>query len=199
MFGLFLKMRGRLAVVVGGGAVGRRRAQALLAAGAAVRLVCLEGRPEAAAIEWLTQAYEPRHLEGASLVFAAATREVNAQVVADARALGVWACDAAEPDHGDFVTPATVSRGDVVVAVSTGVPALTRRLRQRLEGEIGQEYAAWAALLAGLRPRILAEVPEQRREALWQALTDDGWLSRLRQGDAAVAAEMEEAVRLAGL
>lgn len=198
MFGLFLKLDDRLAVVIGGGPVGRRKAQALLDAGAAVRLVCLEERPvDAGAVEWLTQPYEARHLDGASLVIAAATRGVNARVIADARARGVWACDAAEPGEGDFVTPATVRRGEVVVALTTGVPALTRRLRERLEGEIGPEWATWAVLLAGLRPRILSAVPEPRREELWRALTDGAWLDRLRDGDAAVAAEMEELVRLA--
>ena len=38
-------MAGRLAVVVGGGSVGRRKATGLLAAGANVRLVSLEVRP----------------------------------------------------------------------------------------------------------------------------------------------------------
>jgi len=198
VFGLFLKMSGRLAVVIGGGAVGRRKARALLGAGAAVRLVCLEARPDdAEGVEWLTEAYEARHLEGASLAFACATPEVNRRVVADARARGVWVCDAAEPDEGDFVTPAVIRRGDVIVAISTGVPALTKQLKESLEGEIGPEWSAWAVLLARLRPRILAQVPEDRREALWQALTSDEWPARLREGGASAAEQMEALVRSA--
>jgi precorrin-2 dehydrogenase/sirohydrochlorin ferrochelatase len=197
VFGLFLKMTGRLAVVIGGGDVGRRKARALLSAGAAVRLVCLEARPDdAEGVEWLKEAYEARHLEGASLAIACATRGVNARVVADARARGVWVCDAADPGEGDFVTPSVVREGDVIIATSTGVPALTKRLKERLEGEIGPEWAAWAAALARLRPRILAQVPEDRRESLWQALTGDEWLARLREG-AEVADEMEALVRRA--
>src|SRR3954469_2797523 len=139
-------MHGRLAVVVGGGSVGRRKMQLLRSAGATVRVVCLEARPDGVeGVEWLTEAYESRHLDGVSLAFAAATREVNARVVADAKGRGVWVCDAVAPEHGDFVTPALVRRGDVTVAVSTGVPALTKHLRQRIESEIGPEYATWAA------------------------------------------------------
>jgi precorrin-2 dehydrogenase / sirohydrochlorin ferrochelatase len=198
VFGLFLKMHGRLAVVIGGGSVGRRKMHLLRSAGATVRVTCLEARPEGVeGVEWLSQAYEARHLDGASLVFAAATREVNARVVADARARGVWVCDAVTPEHGDFVTPALVRRGDVVLAVSTGVPALTKHLRQRIEAEIGPEYATWAALLAALRVRVLADVPHERREALWEALTSDEWPARLREDEEGVAEAVEALLRSA--
>jgi precorrin-2 dehydrogenase/sirohydrochlorin ferrochelatase len=202
MFGLFVNLKGRLAVIVGGGPVGRRKAQALLAAGARVRVVCLEPRPHDAGderLEWLEEPYESRHLAEAALVFAAAPSEVNAQVVAAARAQGVWVCDATDPDNGDFVTPATVRRGNVVVAVTTGVPALTRALRERLEDFVDPQYEQWAAILADLRPHLLAEVPAERQAALWRELTSMAWLARLRDTDAAtVRAEMEAERRANG-
>jgi precorrin-2 dehydrogenase/sirohydrochlorin ferrochelatase len=195
VFGVFLNLADRLAVVIGGGSVGQRKARSLRESGARVRLVCLESRPDVdEQIEWLTEPYAARHLDGAALVIAAATKEVNARVVADARERGVWVCDAADPDNGDFVTPATIRRGTVVVAVSSGVPALTRRLRERLEDIVDPEYAQWAELLTRFRPRILREVPQTQRAALWEALTDESWLARLRAGDS-VESEMEALLR----
>jgi len=53
-----------------------------------------------------------------------------------------------------------------------------------------------ASLLDHFRPRILAEVPAERREALWEVLTGDEWLDRVRHREGAeIVAEMDELVR----
>ena len=74
MFPLFLKLKDRLCLVVGGGPVGWRKASALLEGGARVRLVCLEQRPPAPmlpALEWHAEPYRAGHLDGCALAFAA--------------------------------------------------------------------------------------------------------------------------------
>jgi precorrin-2 dehydrogenase/sirohydrochlorin ferrochelatase len=191
MLPVFLDLTGRVALVVGGGPVGRRKARAVLAAGGQVRLVCLEARPEdAQGIDWRQQAYEEAHLDGVSLAFAAATREVNARVADDARRRGVWANVA--DGAGDFHLAAAVRRGGLVVAVGTGgaAPALARRLRERLEGQFDEAYADWVALLGEMRPVVLATIADEakRREAFGR-LADWSWLDRLRSEGAEAVRE----------
>src|SRR5687767_8979692 len=105
MFPLFLKMYGRLAVVVGGGRVGQRKVRSLLESQARVRVVCLENCPAEFThpdVEWLQQRYMPEHLKDASLVFAAATPDVNQRVTADARTRDIWVNRGDDQNGGDF-------------------------------------------------------------------------------------------------
>ena len=193
MYPLFLRMENRLAVVIGGGHVGRRKAVSLLEAGARVRLVCLEPRPAdltSPNLDWITEPYHVRYLVRADLVLAAATPEVNRIVVADARARGMLVCSATEPESGDFNTASVIRRGDLTIALGTGgaVPALTRALREQLEKILDDDLGQWLAMLAFLRPLIREKVSDtESRRQLWDELTSETWIERLkRKGLAAV-------------
>jgi siroheme synthase-like protein len=197
MLPLILNLTERLAVVIGGGPVGRRKASAVLASGGRVRLICLEPRPAEMndpLLDWLTQPYSAAHLDGASLVFAAGPPDLNKQVVADARMRGVWVNAASEPDQGDFFVPATIRRGDFVLAIGTGgaAPILTQIVRERLEVEFDETFGAWVDLLAELRPLVRERIVDaDRRRDVLTRLCQWKWLDRLRrEGVDAVRAAM---------
>src|SRR5262245_42932678 len=126
-----LDVTDRRVVIIGGGSVAARKAAGLIAAGATrVRVVSPQfdsKMPATAQIERISERYEPRHLDGAMLVFAATdSAEVNAAVVTQARHRGILVNRADGIDEGgNFSTPAVLRDGAVTVTVSTaGSPAI---------------------------------------------------------------------------
>ena len=193
-----LELRGKAVLVVGLGPVGLRRASGLAEAGARVVAVDPAGgaahRPAPPeGVEVRAEAYRPEHLEGMSLVVAAAPAAVNRRVVADARRAGVWVGSASDPDAGDFTVPAVWREGPLTLTVSTSgaSPALAAALRDRAALALGPAASGLTALLAELRPEVLARLtdPEARRRILadW---ADPRWIDLWQT-------EGPEAVRLA--
>ena len=180
-FPITLYVRGRLAVVAGGGEVARKKSAALDAAGARVRLVAPEiaGDLRAAAerhgFELHERAYVVSDLEGAFLAIAATGDDaVNAAICADAHRLGVLVCDASKPERGDFAMSATVQIGELTFAVDTGgaAPAFAKRLTGELREHFGESYAAAIKTLGRMREYVKSEIPEGERADVLRALAE---------------------------
>ncbi len=179
-FPIMLDLQGRLAVVVGGGAVGVRKVAALLDAGAQVKLVDQSMSPQARKLESrgvlpIEKPYCAEFLDGASVVFACTDdRALNAQVAQDAHWAGALVNAADQPENCDFFLPAVHSDGDVVVAVGTGgaAPALARQLRDRLAAVLPPRIGEFASAIETLRQEIKQSVPTiTRRQEILTALT----------------------------
>ena len=198
---IVLNLSGRRAVVVGGGEVALRKARALADAGAHVRVVAPEftaGFAEDGRFECLAERYQERHLEGARVVVAATDDEaVNRQVAEDARAAGVLVNVVDRPELCDFIVPAQVRRGDLLIAISTGgaAPALAKRLRERLEKEFGPEYETYLAVLGEVREDLKnRNVAPDLRRRIFERLTEDDLLAAARQGTDALRQAIERAM-----
>jgi precorrin-2 dehydrogenase/sirohydrochlorin ferrochelatase len=179
-------------ILIGGGSVAARKAQALLEAGGTVIAISpefgLEFENLAAdsdQIRLVRRVYQSGDLEGAFLVIAATdSPQVNQAVWEEAVQRGCLVNVVDDPQHSNFIVPAVVQRGEVKIAITTGgaSPALARRLRERLEALFGQEYAELAALLSALRPELIQRFPpgEPRMLAALE-LVDSDLLEVIRQ------------------
>jgi precorrin-2 dehydrogenase/sirohydrochlorin ferrochelatase len=175
-----LDLSDRLVVIVGGGAVAARKARGLLEAGATrVRAVSPTFSAEMPAqIERVEHEYDPRWIDGATLVFAATDNAgVNDQIVRDARRLGILVnrADSHEDNPGDFATPAVHRDGELILTMSANSPALSAAIRDRLAEHCDPKWTKMAAAMCELRPRIVAGgAPiEYRRNAFRDLASDE--------------------------
>jgi len=207
---VFLDLRERCCLVVGGGPVAEEKVRGLLAAGARVRLVTqtkdprdikdskdrlasLSSLESLGSLESLARGFLPEDLDGVTLaIVCSQPPEVVEAVWAEARRRGVLVNTVDDVAHCDFIAPSVVRRGDLAIAISTGgrAPALAVRLRERLEREIGDEHARFLDLAGSARTAVAARWPDfaERRER-WYKLVDSEVLDLLRQGDDESAAQ----------
>ncbi len=160
-----LDLRGRLAVIVGGGAVAERKCRTLLEAGAVVTVIAprlsrgLVGLLEKGEVTHLAREYRRGDLAQAFLVFAATGNQATSAAVAEEAAEWRIPANIADlPERSDFTTPASVARGDLLLTVSTGgkCPALARDICAALAADYGAEYALVLQILAAVRERLMA-------------------------------------------
>ncbi len=160
-----LVLKGKPAVVVGGGAVAARKIEDLLAAGAMVTVISARA---SARIKPLAQkglisahwrAYRSSDLDGACLAIAATDDEsVNARVAREARFRNVLVNVVDRPALCTFTLPAVVRRDKLSIAVATGglCPSLAGVLRTEIRERYGPEYGKLVTVFGALRKRMMA-------------------------------------------
>jgi uroporphyrin-III C-methyltransferase/precorrin-2 dehydrogenase/sirohydrochlorin ferrochelatase len=176
LYPAFLKLEGRIVVLVGGGRVARAKLPSLLAAGARVVVVAPAIDPEivASGVALECRRFVPGDLDGAWLAVAAATPEANREVARAAEPRRVFVNAVDDPASASAYLGGVVRKGGVVLAVSTGgrAPALAGLLREALEATLPDDVEAWVEAAAALRSRQKAAgLPlERRRPALLEEL-----------------------------
>ena len=185
---VFLDLRGRRAVVVGGGGVAERKILSLLKAGADVTVISPEITPKIereklkGCLTHIGRRYRNRDLRDAFLVIAATdSLPTNEKVSRDAPCL-VNVVDT--PQLCNFIVPSSMKRGPLTIAVSTcGVsPALSRSLRKELEGEYGVDFARYLELLRRVRAEAMEAIRDQKKRSRFlKALASDRMLRTLRE------------------
>lgn len=205
---IYLDLRGRRCVVIGGGSIAAGKVAALLDAEARVTVVAptlnpaLDALVREGRVEHVAREYRPGDLAEAFLAISATDeRAINEQVwrEAEARRIPVNVVD--DPPRCSFIAPSIVRQGDLAIAISTAgkAPALAVRLRQRLERSLGREYARFLELAGTLRAPLAARYPDfEYRKALWYRLVDSDVLDLLARGEEAAARRrMEEIMGVA--
>ena len=190
---VFLDLRNRLAIVIGGGSVGERKARALLKHGADVAVITPDPTPgliEAETDGLLTierRAYERGDLTGAFVAICVEPADdVRRAVFAEAEERGCLVSAVDAPDSSNFSTPSVVRRGVLQIAISTAglAPAIAKQIRARLQEEYGEEWAAYVSLLGELRGLLVQRMPTADHRAILESAAASDLLDRIRDGHA---------------
>ena len=189
---IFLDLRGRPCLVVGGGAIATRKVEGLLQAAASVTVISPEitevirNYADAGELRHIKRPYRHGDLGGYFLAYAATgVAEVDALMAAEASMAGVLLNVVDRPVLCDFIMPAVVRRGDISIAISTNgrCPGFAKRVRRELEALIGSEYGAALESVAAQREKLLqgdGTDQSERHERIEKAL-DQAW-NALRAG-----------------
>ena len=175
---IFINIKNRNCLVVGGGEVAARKVALLLRAGARVTVISPELGAELneqlrqGIIVHRAEAFRPDHLDDAVLVIAATDdRSVNRQVSEAAGKLHVPVNVVDNPDLCSFIMPSIIDRSPILIAVSSGgtSPVLARLLRARLETMIPEAYGRLATYAANLRERAKLHFSHpKKRRMFWE-------------------------------
>ena len=190
-FPVNLDIRNRTCMVIGGGKVALRKTQGLLRCSGNVTVISpkieqeLKNLVQMKQITWKDRPYRTEDLQTAFLVIAATDDHVIQKAVyreAEERNLLVNVADV--PKMCNFILPATVSRGDFSLSISTSgkSPALAKKLRKELEKQFGLEYDLLLKILGRLRPYVLAkERPHEENKILFEKLLHPDLIDWVRQ------------------
>jgi uroporphyrin-III C-methyltransferase/precorrin-2 dehydrogenase/sirohydrochlorin ferrochelatase len=202
-FPVFMNIRDRRCLVVGGGVVAARKVNQLLKTGAGVVVAAPRLCPELeqyhgrGVIEHLPEEFREEMLESCTLVIASTDdAAINRRVseLAQQRQLPVNVVD--NPDLCSFIMPSVVDRSPLQIAVSTGgaSPVLARLLRARLETLIPANYGRLADMMRSFRDRVKRKFPESMpRRRFWEEVLQGPIAEMLFAGrDQAALAALEK-------
>ncbi len=172
-FPIFVDLKGRTAVVVGGGEEALRKVRLLSRTDARIVVIAESLHDELAAnprVEWLARRFEPDLLDNAVLAVSA-DAELNEIVSEAARARGIPVNAVDRPGLSTFLMPSIVDRSPLVVAIGTEgtAPMLGQGLRARLDAMLPQSLGKLAEAAGALRGRVAKTIPAgNRRRSFWR-------------------------------
>jgi precorrin-2 dehydrogenase len=184
---VFLDLKGRKVVVVGGGKVAERKILVLLKAGAEITVISpsmtrrLLSERAKKTIRHIPRHFAGDDLKGAFLTIAATdSPEINKEAARRAPAL-VNVVDV--PSECNCITPSVITRGALTIAISTGgaSPALAKTVRKELEGIYGPEITGYLTFLRRMRTKALSGIADKgTREKFLKSLASPAIVKMLR-------------------
>lgn len=175
-FPFFIELEGKECLVVGGGDVAFRKIRELLPFGVNITVVSLKicesicdlAGEHPGQLQLLYRAYEKKDLEQKFFVIAATdNEECNREISEYCRLERILVNVVDDKEKCSFYFPSLVKQGDIVAGFSSGgnSPALIKKLRRELQGQIPEYFGELNERLGQIRPQVKAAfATEQQRK-----------------------------------
>ena len=156
LFPIYLKLSGKITLVIGGGQVAERKISDLMECGCDIRLVSptatddIRSWAKHGLITWEEREFHSQDLDGVFLVcIATSDHNINQQAITLCRDKGILINAVDNPPNCDFFVPALLRRDSLAIAISTEgkSPLLARKVKEKLEGIISEEYGELVEVL----------------------------------------------------
>lgn len=192
---VFLNLKGKNAVVIGGGKVAERKVLTLLKAGAIVKVISpdvtdnLNRLKKKGLLTHLKRHFRDGDIKDAFIVIAGTSSvRINTKIAQDARCLRKSSLPLINivdnPSDGNFIAPSVVKRGPLTIAISTQgcSPAVAKTVRKELEKLYGTEFTHYLRFLEQIRKKALKKIKDRRQRAvLFKGLASEKIFNTLRK------------------
>jgi precorrin-2 dehydrogenase/sirohydrochlorin ferrochelatase len=186
-----LQLKGKTAIVIGGGIVATRKIKSLLRAEANVVVISPEVTSEIREwteqnqLIWISRSFQTEDVQKGFLVIAATNKkEVNHKVFESVRSDQLINI-VDRPEVSNFIVPSTIQRGKLVISVSTSgaSPGLARKIRTEIADTYDDAYESYILFLEECRLRVLAEVIDSKqKQKILKELLHPSYLELTRLG-----------------
>ena len=199
---LFVDLRTRTVVLVGGGVVAARKAELLLKAQAALVVISPELCPQLqhehqkGAFIWLPENYQAYHLDEAYLVIAATdNKALNEAISHDAESRKLFVNVVDDQPLCSFIVPSIIDRSPIVVAISSAgtAPVLARLLREKLETMLPLSLGKMAEIAGRWREKVKGSIGNlKERKRFWEKSFSGRFASLVENGQLSAAEQQLE-------
>lgn len=175
---VMLDLKNKEVLVVGAGKVAYRKIKNLIKAKAKITVVSNEFLEEFESlnVNLIKDCYNEKYLKGKFLVIAATSNnKVNEKIAKDAKENSILCNVVDNKDISDFITPAVVSKEEVLISISTNgkYPALSKYIRKDLEDRYSKYTKEYLELLETLRLEVIKRNEDDKEKLLKEVLEMD--------------------------
>lgn len=180
-------------LIVGAGTVALRKFKRLAAAGALITVVSPEINnsflkylnKKTEEYKFIKRKFRKDDLNDIFMVFAASNdHELNKKITSLAKKKNILINTADNAEDSDFILPSVVEQGKLLLTISTSsnLPALSKKIRKKLENIFSIEYQLLLELMEKKRKYIIENIENEKlRKEIFHKIASEDFLNKIRK------------------